>query len=606
MVQIPNSSAPRDTIFSDKAVTGSALKWLWFEFRASGLRLIRFAQNQFQPPFARSISPTFHKLHLLAESSTLLWTSLSAGEQHLVAGKVQNLRVAAQKLDGLILRPGEIFSFWSIIGPPTRARGFVAGRELREGCMVANVGGGLCQLSNGLHLVALEAGLHVIERHAHSRIVPGSIAETGKDATVFWNYKDLRFKSNSSCVIRVQLTRSRLIVQLLAPEILPEAPSPDPHAVSDDAAAHHHAEHAHDCVECRHRDCINFIHSTVAQPKTSLLLDAVWPEFDHWLLGQKLTDKDQALLPMNGASRNHANYHWFAGHASKPSIREHYLFTGYRAWRSRRLTSQGAARQSALLEFDTHLARIYARKIAFDSDRLIVSLPFLSMLKQKGVLGGREISVLLTRAPLLMLQEVLDTAAALYPQSKTIRDFRVSAHMAELEMEALESAHLLVTPHLGVAEYLKKHGMNHVEQLPWTTPKPAEFKATGSPGSKTVLFPASALARKGAYELRASLQDSDISLRVLGKAQEGPDFWGGRVRLDKGKAGHPLEGVSAVVLPSHWENQPRLLLQALALSIPVICTSGCGLPAQRGVSFVSTGNAEELRDVLGRICEKAD
>ena len=63
--------------------------------------------------------------------------------------------------------------------------GFVAGRELREGCMVSSIGGGLCQLSNALYAAALEAGCEIVERHAHSKVVPGSLAERGLDATVF-------------------------------------------------------------------------------------------------------------------------------------------------------------------------------------------------------------------------------------------------------------------------------------------------------------------------------------------------------------------------------------------------------------------------------------
>ena len=74
-------------------------------------------------------------------------------------------------------------------------RGFVKGRELREGCIIPNVGGGLCQVSNALYDAALQAGHEIVERHAHTQVIAGSLAEQGRDATVFWNYVDLRFRS---------------------------------------------------------------------------------------------------------------------------------------------------------------------------------------------------------------------------------------------------------------------------------------------------------------------------------------------------------------------------------------------------------------------------
>ncbi len=595
MVQPPTQTPSQESFLSDKQTFGSIVKGVWFEFRASVLRAVRFMRNRLaRAPFARTyIAPgTVSAPHLLAESSSPLWTALSAGEMHLVAGKIQNLRLAAAKLDGLLIAPGQVFSFWEVVGPPTRWRGYVAGRELREGCMVASVGGGLCQLSNALHLAALEAGVRVIERHAHSRVVPGSIAETGKDATVFWNYKDLRISASQPILIRAQLTRARLIIRFLSTS---PKPSIVPEAGADPALTTH--EHAHDCVECHHRDCVNFVHASVSMSKTTVLLDSVWPEFDAWLRGQNLSEKDLALLPMNGSHRKIPAYRWFADHPSRPLLREHPLFTYYRSFRSRRLKAQGATRQAALLEFDAQLARFYSREIPVDSDRLTVPLPLLGPLAKLGSLGGREVTVLLTRAPLLMLQEQLDLAARLYADSPTIKDFRLPRHVLDREMNALRGAHLLLTPHTAVAEFLHEHGIHHIELLPWTLPQATSSQKTNS---KTILFPASALARKGAYEMRAALEKTGLTVRVLGRAQERPGFWGDHVVLDSAWSSspdrsEPLRGVAVVVLPAHVENQPRLLLQALASSIPVIATPNCGLPVSlTGLHLVPAGNAQAL------------
>ena len=109
-------------------------------------------------------------------SRSALWSDETLAERALQLGKVQNLRVAARTRDGLFIPAGAVFSFWRNIGLPSAARGYTSGRMLQQGCMVASTGGGLCQLSNALYEVALQAGCRIVERHAHSRIVPGSLA----------------------------------------------------------------------------------------------------------------------------------------------------------------------------------------------------------------------------------------------------------------------------------------------------------------------------------------------------------------------------------------------------------------------------------------------
>ena len=85
----------------------------------------------------------------------------------------------------------------------------VEGRQISEGCLIPAIGGGICQLSNALYEVALGAKLTIVERHPHTRIVPGSASEWGKDATVFWNYLDLRFVSPVPLLL-TYLLRNRL------------------------------------------------------------------------------------------------------------------------------------------------------------------------------------------------------------------------------------------------------------------------------------------------------------------------------------------------------------------------------------------------------------
>lgn len=150
------------------------------------------------------------------ESRSKLWSDDRLAEAAFQRGKVQNLRMAVQQLDCALLLPGQVFSFWMQIGRPTKERGYVIGRMLQQGCLIAAVGGGLCQLSNALYDAALQSGCEIIERHAHSRVVPGSAAAVGRDATVAWNYVDLRFRSQVPLLIRAQVTGDELVVSFCA------------------------------------------------------------------------------------------------------------------------------------------------------------------------------------------------------------------------------------------------------------------------------------------------------------------------------------------------------------------------------------------------------
>ena len=87
---------------------------------------------------------------VVGESSTPLWTEEHAAERELTAGKIQNLRVAAACLDGVFVEAGKILSFWKQVGRITEGKGYVVGRELREGCIIPNLGG---VISSMLHVL---------------------------------------------------------------------------------------------------------------------------------------------------------------------------------------------------------------------------------------------------------------------------------------------------------------------------------------------------------------------------------------------------------------------------------------------------------------------
>ena len=104
-------------------------------------------------------------------------------------------------MDGIIIKPGEIFSFWKIVGKTSKEKGYIEGMQLAMGEVKTGIGGGICQLANLLYWMALHTPLEVIERHHHS-FDPfpdsGRTLPFGSGASVFYNYVDLRFFNPTS------------------------------------------------------------------------------------------------------------------------------------------------------------------------------------------------------------------------------------------------------------------------------------------------------------------------------------------------------------------------------------------------------------------------
>ncbi len=113
--------------------------------------------------------------------------------------KLHNLHLGAARIHLVTLHPNEIFSFWKLVGNPSLKTGFAKSRSIVNGKLEAETGGGLCQLSGIIYLLALNAGLKIIERHPHSLDIytdAERFTPLGADATVAYGYKDLRIQNN--------------------------------------------------------------------------------------------------------------------------------------------------------------------------------------------------------------------------------------------------------------------------------------------------------------------------------------------------------------------------------------------------------------------------
>ncbi len=114
--------------------------------------------------------------------------------------KMASLQVAALCLDGLLLRPGETFSFWRLVGKPSARRGFKVGMVLRNGTVQQGIGGGLCQMTNLFYWMTIHTDLTITERWRHGFDVfpdSGRTQPFGSGATCSWNYIDLQIENRT-------------------------------------------------------------------------------------------------------------------------------------------------------------------------------------------------------------------------------------------------------------------------------------------------------------------------------------------------------------------------------------------------------------------------
>lgn len=559
--------------------------------KAWGFRIARTLSEVVRKPKCFPRASAVENAPLIAESRGVLYPSDVRAEFVLQAGKAQNLRVAASHLDGVIVPKGEVFSFWAHVPRPTRRRGFVTGRELREGCIIPSIGGGLCQLSNALYDATLTAGFEIIERHAHSREIPGSMAEVGRDATIFWNYVDLRFRPNEDCQLRVELSARELIVQLRAARGQSAQPrffSPAP-AMNFAQAALQTAV-AESCETCGVTSCFRHLEQSESANLgfTAWLVDAWGPEFDRYLREEHMPD-DWLFLPLAGVRFRVNSYAWRSA-ADFQNVRQAPLETLHRSLVSRRLAAQGAKRQQALLHFDARLARRFAKMIPPAATHLVVSQNLLPFLWRDGVLGGRTFDVLMTRLPISELQRVLDRAHALHAESRTLADFRADPALVENETAALSEARRWITPHSAIA----KLAGSRARKLAWKIPS-----ASRVAGGENIVFPASTLGRKGAYELREAARLLGLHIVLAGHVIESADFWQG---IETAPAGENwLANAKAVVLPAWIEPQPRRLLRAVAAGIPVIASEACGMSDVAGVTTLPEGDVGALVAALSKV-----
>ena len=136
-----------------------------------------------------------HLQHEQTTHRTSLLRQLKGVDMWLQHNKIDSLKVAASCIDGIMLKPGETFSFWRLVGKPSARRGFKTGMVLRNGTVAQGMGGGLCQMTNLIYWMALHTELTISERWRHGFDVfpdEGRSQPFASGATCSYNYIDLQ------------------------------------------------------------------------------------------------------------------------------------------------------------------------------------------------------------------------------------------------------------------------------------------------------------------------------------------------------------------------------------------------------------------------------
>ena len=133
--------------------------------------------------------------------------------------RTYNLRLAASKLDGTVLLPGETFDFNEVVGPRDEANGYKVATVIADGELVDGIGGGTCQVSGTLHGAAFFAGLEILERYPHTR--PSSYIKMGMDATVVYPTINFRVKNpfDFPVVLHQTVAGGTMRAEILGPDL---------------------------------------------------------------------------------------------------------------------------------------------------------------------------------------------------------------------------------------------------------------------------------------------------------------------------------------------------------------------------------------------------
>ena len=187
------------------------------------MRTIRHMKNIFtKTKFAQTKSETLPII--VYKHKSLMRRKLGDVDMLLQENKAGNLTLATPKINSVLIKPNEVFSFWYLLGNCTKRGGYKEGLVISSGQPLKGIGGGMCQFTNLLHWLVLHSPLEIIEHHHHDGIdmFPdyGRQVPFGCGTSIMYNYLDYRFKNktNSTFQIITYTTETHLCGELRVSE----------------------------------------------------------------------------------------------------------------------------------------------------------------------------------------------------------------------------------------------------------------------------------------------------------------------------------------------------------------------------------------------------
>ena len=160
-----------------------------------------FSEEKIAKEHSKEILPNIVKSH-----SSILIRKLNGVDLRLQENKVTNIMLACNKVNGLIIHPGETFSFWKTVGKATQKKGYKEGLVISSKGLTSGYGGGLCQMANMIHWLVLNSPLEVTELHHHSdALFPDERRRVpfGTGTSVSYNNIDYRFRNNTDQDVQI-------------------------------------------------------------------------------------------------------------------------------------------------------------------------------------------------------------------------------------------------------------------------------------------------------------------------------------------------------------------------------------------------------------------
>lgn len=126
----------------------------------------------------------------------------------LQKNKAINIDIAAKTIDKLVIKPGDEFSFWDLVGKITTKKGYLDGRVIKGDTVEPGMGGGLCNLANTIHLMVVHSPLEITELHTHSDALGpdnGNYVPFANGTSIAYNYLDYRFKNTTDQTMQLHV-----------------------------------------------------------------------------------------------------------------------------------------------------------------------------------------------------------------------------------------------------------------------------------------------------------------------------------------------------------------------------------------------------------------